>query len=455
MPESSFSVFVGTKHMTTISYGRNNNVQSNSNSYLYTFVYNDEHPETSAWVVNTEQNIPIYRRTTSASCPVVVDENGKTEIAILGGELESLELLGDTWFYSQGCPAGYEVITNNAAAAAAAKMINYCALCKPGYYSDSNYELDDQSCKQCPPLLTTGQPGSKSERDCNIPANDACNRNENVKYVDIPKFYSTGKVMCECSFWYVGDRCEYIGFFGLRLYIWIIAILGILLLMALFYLGRKYFRKKKFYKTRINEEIDRAELYTRMLDETKEEVKFRESELRHIQEGWKIRDEDIQLVKKIGRGSYANVYRGTWDALDNTPVAIKVLNVTPSSSKKSIFNDTETQVLQRIRHPRLVLFFGCGQLARGNDFIVTEYVDGGDLRSVLLKEKKAMKLQSPLLNVDAAIYPSQKRLQYALDIAEGMAFLHSKRFIHRDLKSANILCTRNGRCRNRFFFESA
>ena len=64
MPESSFSVFVGTKYMTTISYGRNNNVQSNSNSYLYTFVYNDEHPETSAWVVNTEQNIPIYRRTT-------------------------------------------------------------------------------------------------------------------------------------------------------------------------------------------------------------------------------------------------------------------------------------------------------------------------------------------------------------------------------------------------------
>ena len=160
-------------------------------------------------------------------------------------------------------------------------------------------------------ITYNGQPGSKSERDCNIPANDACNRNENVKYVDIPRLYSTGKVMCECSFWYVGDRCEYIGFIGLRLYIWIIVILGILLLMALFYLGRKYFRKKKFYKTRINEEIDRAELYTRMLDETKEEVKFRESELRHIKEGWKIRDEDIQLVKKIGRGSYASVYRGT------------------------------------------------------------------------------------------------------------------------------------------------
>ena len=106
--------------------------------------------------------------------------------------------------------------------------------------------------------------------------------------------------------------------------------------------------KKKFYKARINAEINRADLYTRMLDETKEEVKARESELRHIQEGWQIREEDIKLIKKIGSGSYANVYRGEWEPLDGTPVAIKVLNITPATSRKSIFNDTETQVLQRI-----------------------------------------------------------------------------------------------------------
>ena len=42
--------------------------------------------------------------------------------------------------------------------------------------------------------------------------------------------------------------------------------------------------------------------------------------------------------------------------LDGTPVAIKVLNITPATSRKSIFNDTETQVLQRIRHLGLSYF---------------------------------------------------------------------------------------------------
>ena len=59
--------------------------------------------------------------------------------------------------------------------------------------------------------------------------------------------------------------------------------------LHLVYFRRKYMKNREFYKARINAEIGRAELYTRMLDETKEEVKARESELRHIQEGWQIR----------------------------------------------------------------------------------------------------------------------------------------------------------------------
>ena len=164
----------------------------------------------------------------------------------------------------------------------------------------------------------------------------------------------------------------------------------IILICILMHFRRKNIYKKNFfYKARINAEINRAELYTRMLDETKEEMKARESELRHIQEGWEIREEDIKLIKKIGSGSYANVYRGEWEPLDGTPVAIKVLNITPATSQKSFFNDTETQVLQRIRHPRLVLFFGFGMMSKGNNFIVTEYIDGGDLKVYLGQGKES------------------------------------------------------------------
>lgn len=46
---------------------------------------------------------------------------------------------------------------------------------------------------------------------------------------------------------------------------------------------------------------------------------------------------------------------------------------------------------------------------------------------------------------DAAGIPRIKlstRLQYAHDAAQGMAFLHAKKIIHRDLKSANLLVTK-------------
>eukprot|EP00943_MAST-04B_sp_MAST-4B-sp1_P001947 g1947.t1 len=430
MPSLNQPVFVGLSYMTAVSYGEN------YMSTIYTFVYNNAIPNASAWVGDTGDNVPIIRRKKSTFCLAINTKVKKNMLAIMGGEIESRELLSDTWFYVQGCPAGYEINDINPSS-------RYCSLCKKGFFKSGSRD-DSKKCNKCSPLRTTKYTGSKYFQDCNIPSEDACSYKEDVKFFNS----ETGKVVCECDSFSVGDRCEFLGFLGKPYYVWLIGAISILFFAALIYMGRKYFRKKKFYKFRINEEIKNNQLYTRMLDETKEEIKFRESELRHIQEGWKIREEDIQLVKKIGLGSYASVYRGKWDALDNTPVAIKVLNVTPTSSKTSIFNDTETQVLQRIRHPRLVLFFGCGRFSlKGSDFIVTEYVDGGDLRSVLLREKKEMKTKSPLLSVDTTSYPSSKRLQYAIDIAEGMAFLHSKRFIHRDLKSANILCTKNGRCK--------
>ena len=43
-------------------------------------------------------------------------------------------------------------------------------------------------------------------------------------------------------------------------------------------------------------------------------------------------------------------------------------------------------------------------MSKGNNFIVTEYIDGGDLRSILIKEKKAMVAKNPLL--DIASYPA-------------------------------------------------
>ena len=71
-------------------------------------------------------------------------------------------------------------------------------------------------------------------------------------------------------------------------------------------------------------------------------------------------------------------------------------------------------------------------------FIITEYVAGGDLFS-LLRSKEGRRL-----------LPREK-LQFALDVARGMAYLHSQEppVIHRDLKSENVLVVWNAKQRRR------
>ena len=63
------SVFVGGNDMTAILYGRS---QENIESYpLDTFVYNEDEPDKSTWIVGRVSNVPINQRTQSASCSVI------------------------------------------------------------------------------------------------------------------------------------------------------------------------------------------------------------------------------------------------------------------------------------------------------------------------------------------------------------------------------------------------
>jgi LIM domain kinase 1 len=77
-----------------------------------------------------------------------------------------------------------------------------------------------------------------------------------------------------------------------------------------------------------------------------------------------------------------------------------------------------------MRHPNIVQFMGLCQNAQGI-YIVTEFVPGGHLW-VRLKHSGV-----PL--------DWNTRVQWAIDISQAMSYLHRKNFLHRDLKSKNLL----------------
>ena len=137
---------------------------------------------------------------------------------------------------------------------------------------------------------------------------------------------------------------------------------------------------------------------------------------------------NIKLGRLIGQGAYGAVYVGKWN---KRVVAVKKLHGVPPGAGKSDLKTfvREVAVLSAVRHPKIVRMFGaCLKLP--HLCIVEEMMDGGSLHALLHQDKQYD------VSLDDVV-------RIALDVAQAMAYLHSRCIVHRDLKSHNVLL--NGR----------
>jgi len=164
-----------------------------------------------------------------------------------------------------------------------------------------------------------------------------------------------------------------------------------------------------------------------MLAVKSEQVEASKNEIALLSNAWNIDWSSLKLVSKLAVGGYGEVWRG-W--LNGTyEVAVKKMFDT---SDVDFRDEREIRFLQRARHPRLVMFIGCGRIDDSGDlFVVLEYMDRGDLTKFLVEAQNDAARSKPKWTV---------RMQCLRDIAEGMQFLHEKMSaIHRDLKTDNCL----------------
>ena len=364
------------------------------------------------------------------------------KVVLYGGSLSNNMASGDTWIFDLMCPRGYEVESNVTSALSNDK----CVACRVGYYNEKGH---DAKCNKCPETTTTAGSGSDSISNCNVCDANYCD-SEGTKKSLVDQ--ESVACRCKCKKNYISTTCSrkincLLGtatFDGLfegkcdptatsKLWIIIVSSLSICCCGIICTFRSSHTKTKE----ELDVQLGQVNLYSRLLDESNTVVKSVDKQLKRLQEGWKIRSNDIELLEKVGAGTFANVYRGKWKALDQIDVAIKCLIPNPET-KDSVFGENETKVLQSLRHPNLVLMFGAGNFNNTlEQFIVTEYVGGGDLSKVLREEKKQ----------GIPPFPVRKRAVYIRDIVEGMRFLHEAGFLHRDLKAANVLCTTGGRCK--------
>lgn len=133
--------------------------------------------------------------------------------------------------------------------------------------------------------------------------------------------------------------------------------------------------------------------------------------------------------KKLGAGSFGNVYKGTYLGID---VAIK--EVLPSTEYDvAKYFEREWRLMKEARHPNVVLYLGLSRAPDpdGRIFIISEFIENGNLRSYIHDKTKP--------------FPWRLRISFATDIARALAYLHARKCIHRDLKGENLLVTANGR----------
>ncbi len=142
-------------------------------------------------------------------------------------------------------------------------------------------------------------------------------------------------------------------------------------------------------------------------------------ELEHVFNG-RYRVDD-----RLGTGGMAIVYRGT-DLLLRRRVAIKVLRDQFALDDDFVKRfEYEAQAAARLSHPNVVNVYDFGREDHCY-FIVMELVEGETLAAIVADGKQI---------------PEAVAIDYATQIAAGLAFAHRQELLHRDVKPANILVT--------------
>lgn len=136
-----------------------------------------------------------------------------------------------------------------------------------------------------------------------------------------------------------------------------------------------------------------------------------------------------RIIRVLGRGGMGNVYLAERsDGQYRQQVALKLMQTGFTTENQIRRFLSERQILASLNHPHIAMLLDGGVTDEGQPWFAMEYVEGTPI-DICCQERN--------LSI-------QDRLRLFLSVCDAVQFAHQNLVIHRDLKSSNILITRDG-----------
>ena len=140
--------------------------------------------------------------------------------------------------------------------------------------------------------------------------------------------------------------------------------------------------------------------------------------------------ENYDSVRKIGRGNYGTVYLAR-DKRNGKHYCLKQIQMETYSAEERANAQQEVEVLRTLDHPGIVRYRE--HFLHGESLcVVMTYCEGGDLAAII---KRRAKKEDHFTEAEV--------LDWFVQLVMALHHVHSKKILHRDLKTQNIFITKN------------
>lgn len=139
--------------------------------------------------------------------------------------------------------------------------------------------------------------------------------------------------------------------------------------------------------------------------------------------------ENYKKIRVVGKGSYGEVWLCR-HLEDKRQYVLKRMDLKTASKRERKAAEQESKLLSKLKHPNIVSYKDSFEGADGYLYIAMGYCEGGDLYTKL-KQQKGMLLEE------------KQVVEWFVQIAMALQYLHERHILHRDLKTQNIFVTRS------------